>query len=213
MSQHWSDDLRRLGACGDAVEWARTRPSYDVAWRTCRRGDWMLWLASECAGDHQWDSPARRAIALAAARCARLALPIWEACYPEDRRVLETLDLIERYGRGESVTREALVAAANAAAYADAAAYAGAKAAADADAKAAYAGAKAAADACCAAAAAAYAYAAYADSAYYAAAYAADAAYGAARRARATTLARCAGIVRGVVERPSLTRLPAERPE
>ena len=38
-----ADTLRRLGACGEAVAWCEGK-SPAVAWRTCQRSDWMLWL-------------------------------------------------------------------------------------------------------------------------------------------------------------------------
>ena len=118
---HWSRKLQAIGACADAVQWAKDQPSFAKAWTTCKRGDWMLWLAGKRAGD-QWDAPGRRALALAAARCARLALPIFEKRYPDDKRVRECLDLVERFGRGEIVTREELRKARAADAAADAAA-------------------------------------------------------------------------------------------
>jgi len=41
----WSYALVRTRACSDAVMWAREQPSYEVAWESCERGDWLLWLA------------------------------------------------------------------------------------------------------------------------------------------------------------------------
>lgn len=41
---HWSTALEALGACADAVAWARTQPSLAAAWEACARPDWMLWL-------------------------------------------------------------------------------------------------------------------------------------------------------------------------
>lgn len=48
---HWTDDLVRLQACDDAVEWARGYDTMDAAWAACERGDWMLWLAC------RWPAP------------------------------------------------------------------------------------------------------------------------------------------------------------
>jgi hypothetical protein len=36
--------LVRLGACPEAIRWARGK-TLATAWRTCPRGDWMEWLA------------------------------------------------------------------------------------------------------------------------------------------------------------------------
>ena len=39
---HWSDKLKTLNACAEAVEWACTQRSPSAAWHNCKRGDWML---------------------------------------------------------------------------------------------------------------------------------------------------------------------------
>jgi hypothetical protein len=185
---HWSDQLRRLNACHDAVEYAEKFPDFAAAWQACERGDWMLWLAGRVLGGAP-ESPERKRIVAAAVACARLVLPIYEARYPTDKRVRECLDTTERWTRGEATldelrkARAAAVAAASSAAASSAAdaddaddAYAAADAA---DAAASAADAAASADAADAAYAAAYAddaddaYAAYAA---YAAAYASSAA-------------------------------------
>ena len=182
---HWSDALVRLRACDEAVEWAKTQPSFEAAWNSCERGDWLLWLAARIGVD-------RRVVVLAACDCAELAAPYWR-----DDSILAcvwAIDAARRWARGEAELEEVRAAA-------DAAAYAYADAAADA-AYAAY-----AADAAYAAA-----NAAYADAAAYAAAYAADAAYAAyaaadaatsatayAAAARASTLAECAALVRASI--------------
>ena len=67
---HWSDALTRMSACDGAVAWARTQPSYAVAWRRCQRPDWLLWLAGRCC--HTLTQ--RRAIVLSACDCAETAL-------------------------------------------------------------------------------------------------------------------------------------------
>ena len=45
-ARHWSAALKRLDACSDAVEWAATQPSLQVAWGNCERSGWMLWLCA-----------------------------------------------------------------------------------------------------------------------------------------------------------------------
>lgn len=44
VAKHWSDRLVSIGACSDAVAWAKTQPTFRRAWLACDRGDWMLWL-------------------------------------------------------------------------------------------------------------------------------------------------------------------------
>ena len=65
-AKEFAATLKRLHACKDARAWARGKTGA-TAWRTCRRGDWMLWLATQ-AGVRRQD------IVLAACACARLSL-------------------------------------------------------------------------------------------------------------------------------------------
>ena len=95
--KHWSTQLDAMGACSDAVAWARTQPSLAAAWRTCKRGDWMLWLAGRRIGTS--GSRAHRRVVLAAAKCARLALPIWTAEHPDDDRPRLAIVAAERWAR------------------------------------------------------------------------------------------------------------------
>jgi hypothetical protein len=188
---HWSDVLTRMSACDGAVEWARTQPSYAVAWRRCQRPDWLLWLAGRCSRT----LTQRRAIVLAACDCAETALRFVPA---GEVRPAEAIRVARAWCRGRT-TLEAVRVAADAAAYdapnADAAAYA------------AYAAAVAVA------AAAAVAVAAYdaADAATVAAAYAAVAAAApyAAAAARATTreaASKCCGLIHARIQRPTLPK-------
>ena len=175
---HWSDALPS-DTCREAREWCLTQPSYEAAWETCERGDWLLWLARQLGVD-------RRHLALAACACARLALPRVPAGEERPRIAIETA---EAWARGAASLVEVRAAA-------DAAYYAAAYYA------------SAAARAAAAAAAVAYASAAYATAAANAAANAsadaADAASAAASAACTATLAECARLVRDIVARPDL---------
>ena len=44
------EQLKRLGACPEAVEWASSYPTIQAAWEVCERGDWMLWFLSKIGG-------------------------------------------------------------------------------------------------------------------------------------------------------------------
>lgn len=44
QTSHWTDNLRRLGACREAIEWARSYPNLRTAWAACERKDWIVWL-------------------------------------------------------------------------------------------------------------------------------------------------------------------------
>ena len=175
----WLDSLEQFDPCSEALLWAKKHPTAAAAWKACHRGDWMLWIVGKVqCGEPESDE--RKRLVLCACECARLALPIWEARYPSDKRVARCIETAERWARGEATINELRTARETADAAADAAAaaaaYAAAAAAADADADAdaaAYAAAAAAADA-------------DADADADAAAYA----------ARAKTLSQCADIVR-----------------
>jgi hypothetical protein len=184
----WWRSLERLGACGEAVEFAKTHKSFGAAWKACKRGDWMLWIIGRGITCELW-SDGRKKLTAAAIDCARLALPHAGKWREE---IAKNLDALTAWTNGTAsvedakAAREALwktwrAAAADAAADAAAAAYAAA--AADADAAAA---AAAAAYAAAAAAAAAYAYA--------------DA--DAAAAARSRVLAECADLVRKHYPKP-----------
>ena len=109
MSKYWTDKLVALGACPDAVEWARAYPSLTAAWKVCERADWMLWLAGKLCRT----VPARKRLVLAACACARTALKY----VPEgEKRPLMAVRTAEQWARGTGgVTVEDVRAAGDAA--------------------------------------------------------------------------------------------------
>jgi len=176
---HWSKSIPR-GACGQAMEWSRTQPSLAIAWQSCRRGDWMLWLLGRCGAD-------RRLLVKAAALCAEPAAALCDE-YTEavGLSVVQTCVAWSEGAASDEELRAAAMAEARAAAAAVAASWA-------ADAAAAWA----------ARAAAAWAATRAAD----AASTVAEAAARAASASRAWSLAHSADIVRGVFPAPpKLTR-------
>jgi len=182
---HWTDTiLSPLRPCQDAMDWARTQPDLATAWATCPRGDWLLWLWDRYCGGPMDDR--RRPLVLAACECARSALPIFEAQYPTDKRPRASLELAERWGRGDPVTREALVAASSSA---SSSAY-------DSSAASSFAAAPAAAAPASAAATAVA-------SSFVASSYIVAASYAAYAGDRIETLARCADIVRRHMPTPA----------
>ena len=149
--------LLQLGACGDAVDWARPQPTFSAAWLRCPHGDWLLWLLGRLEID-------RRLLVLTACDCVRRLLIHVPAGEDRPRIAIETA---EAWGRGAATIDQVIVASAAAfATSADAFATADAASAAHADA---YASASAAAAAAYASATASDAYAA-ASAAYAAAA-------------------------------------------
>ena len=173
------DKLNKLGACNEAVEWAKEMKNGQAAWDNCERGDWMLWLAGKTAGKPK--SVKRKKLVLCACECARLALKY----VPKgEDRPLKCIETAEAWARGEASYDDLVEARRATAAYAYASAYASAASFASFASYASYAASYAAYEAA--------SYAAYA--AYEAASYAA---YEAADDAYVTkTLKECADIVR-----------------
>ena len=100
----FASQLVRIGACSEARAWAG-RKSLRYAYRTCERGDWLLWLAARIG-------VGRRAIVLAACECARLVLSRVPAGENRPRIAIETA---EAWCRGEATIEQ--VRAAYTAAY------------------------------------------------------------------------------------------------
>ena len=111
------DILTKLGACTEAVKWAG-RKTPKKAWETCKRGDWLLWIASKLDID-------RKKLVLAACACARTALKYVPVGEDRPRIAIETA---EAWTRGEATIEQVRTAAYAASAAADAA-YAAARAA------------------------------------------------------------------------------------
>jgi hypothetical protein len=170
----FKDTLKKLGACGDAVEWVADRTEKQ-AWAECKRGDWMMWLIKK-SHPKKVSLAYRKKLVLCACDVAETSL---KYVAKDEKRPAEAIRIARAWANGEKVTLKEVEAAANAA-------YAAANAA-----NAAYA-AYAAAYAAYAANAANAANAAYAA---YAAAYAAYAA-NAANAAYAAYAAAYADIVR-----------------
>ena len=182
-AKEFSDLLTSLDACLQAREWAKGK-SLQSAWKTCKRGDWLLWLSGHMADKPGW--PTRNEVVLAACDCAETALRYVKAGDDGPRKCIAT---VRAWADGKAslydVGTARRAAAASAASYTS---YTSADAAADAAAS--YAAA-AAADA------AAASYASYAaDAAAAASAADAAAAASAADAARTKTRAKCAVIVR-----------------
>ena len=113
---HWSEQLPR-DACREAREWASKQPSYAAAWRTCPRGDWMLWLIARLGCD-------RRKLTLTCCAVARQVLHLVQAGEDRPRLAIETAERWARREPGVTIgdVEKAAYAAAAAANAADAAA-------------------------------------------------------------------------------------------
>lgn len=104
---NYTQKLRDLGACDEAVSYAQRCESaridtLNALWRS-GRPDWILWLAARVL-------PGDRRVVRAASVCARAVLHLSRE---QDRPVLaQTLDLVDRWCAGESVSATELRASA-----------------------------------------------------------------------------------------------------
>jgi len=106
------DILTELGACAEAVKWAG-RKTPKKAWETCKRGDWLLWIADKL-------NVGRKLLVLAACACARTALKYVPAGEERPRLAIEAA---ERWADNPTEKNKVAAAAAGAAAAARAAAW------------------------------------------------------------------------------------------
>src|ERR1017187_4872991 len=113
MDQQHIDELKSLRACSEAVAWFEQQPNITTAWKTCDRGDWMLWLLGKF--NREPDSNSRRKLVLCACQCARLALKHIKAGEDRPRIALETAEQWGRRGGGVTLDVVKSAAAASAA--------------------------------------------------------------------------------------------------
>ncbi len=102
--------LYELGACSSAVEWAHGKTLH-VFWKTCQRGDWLLWLAGKMADKKGWHT--RKQIVLAACACAATALKYVPKGEERPKKAIQTA---RAWAKGKATIEEVWAAAADAAA-------------------------------------------------------------------------------------------------
>ena len=109
----FTEYLKSINACSDAVEWAANKTVEEVV-ATCHRGDWLLWLAYKCDIELQ-------SLTLAKGHCANTIRHLMK-----DDRSIKAVDIAIAFGEGRATREELDLAAADADAdaAADAAAYA-----------------------------------------------------------------------------------------
>jgi hypothetical protein len=165
--------LKSLNACEEAIEFAKTKSSWQEVYSECDRGDWLLWLFAKTNPDDV------RLLILAKGKCAETVKHLMK-----DERSIAAVEAAIAYGQGKISKKELdkFTAAAHTAHAAAAAAAAFA--------------ATHAADTAYTHTAAAHAAAAHAAAAYSANAYSA-AAYSATRKEK---LKQAADIVRNVIK-------------
>jgi hypothetical protein len=112
--ENFKEKLVELNACSEAIEWVGNK-SFTVAWETCERGDWMLWLSKAVEHD-------KRQRVLAAGHCANLVRHLMT-----DVHSTNAVDVAILFGEGKATEQDLAYAAASAS-YAAYAAYAAASA-------------------------------------------------------------------------------------
>lgn len=108
----FKQQLKKLAACNDAIEWAGDRDAR-AAWNECERADWMLWLAQRVLD--------LKLVMRAACACARTALQFVPAGEDRPRVAIETAEV---WTRGEATIEAVRIASVAARTAAQAAYYA-----------------------------------------------------------------------------------------
>jgi hypothetical protein len=103
----FTEYLKSINACSDAIEWAESKTVEEVV-TECHRGDWLLWLAKKCGVELQ-------PLTLAKGHCANTVRHLMS-----DERSVKAVDVAIAFGEGRATRDElnAATAAAYAAAYA-----------------------------------------------------------------------------------------------
>ena len=97
--------LTKLGACREAVEWAKGK-NLKTVWETCEHGDWLLWLVGNMVGTTNW--PTHKQVVLAACACAETSLKY----VPKDElRPKQAIDTVRRWANGKATIEEVRKAA------------------------------------------------------------------------------------------------------
>ena len=97
-------ELKKLGACSEAIAAARNYTTSQELWADCKRADWMLWLIGKASGEPWCDK--RRKLVKTTCRCVRTVYDLM----PQKSK--DCLELFERWANGEDVPQPVLLAAA-----------------------------------------------------------------------------------------------------
>lgn len=87
--------LREMGAWPKLMEWTETQSSIQEVWRSCPRGDWLLWLLEKL----RYDENQLRLIA-----CRIIREQCWHLM--ADERSRHCVEVAEAYVRGEATEEE-----------------------------------------------------------------------------------------------------------
>lgn len=91
-------EIERYKPCAEAMEYRKQFVTFQEAWESCPRGDWMLWIAFKVEVD-------KRTLFLAKGLCAATVRHLMQ-----DQKSKDAVLTVIRYGRGKA-TEEELTAA------------------------------------------------------------------------------------------------------
>ncbi len=97
---NFKDKLVELNACEEATQWAGNK-TIEVIWKTCPRGDWLLWLAAKLSVN-------KRLLVTAACDCAETVLKYVPTT---EKRPLKAIQAARRYVCGKATLRQCKFAA------------------------------------------------------------------------------------------------------
>ena len=103
--------LRELNPCKEGLEYAESFPSFQKAWESCGRPDWMLWVLGRVADPV--GAEVRKNVVLIACKCARGVLKHVPA---GEERPLKAIEAAEKFATGGDISHEEILAAAYSAA-------------------------------------------------------------------------------------------------
>ena len=93
--------LEEMNACGDAIDYAKTKESLEQAWLECERGDWLLWFAARLEVD-------RKLLVSAVCDCAELAI---KHVKDGEKRPAEAIRITRLWIKGQATLEEVRIAA------------------------------------------------------------------------------------------------------
>lgn len=99
MSAHWAEPYRPLNPCHGAWASALKAPSYRLWWKSCKRGDWMLWAMARSPEITQGSDEHVRLCWIVCRIWWELAYPWWYEYGQEhsDERPIAAIVALERW--------------------------------------------------------------------------------------------------------------------
>lgn len=100
-----AEHLKKMGACSEAVAYSENYDTAEEAWKSCLRGDWMLWIITKINKSNPW-SEGRKKILGICLDCAETVHPLIHQC----SRGHDEIRVLRRWVSGEVDVEEAIQA-------------------------------------------------------------------------------------------------------